>query len=146
MRFNKWVAPLLAVSLSVVAAHALADVNKVGADGESTETIVLRVIHPGTPALPALPPLKVKASRHHSEPERLTLFTVVEPTAVYKSLIVLHSDPFTIKAPTRRYRDTLTLTAHSAELTLDGVVDESTHTSYGTWKGSNGSSGIFFTH
>lgn len=146
MSLHKWVAPLLAVSLSAVAAHAVADVQKAGADGEMEETIVLRVIHSGTPALPALPLLKVKASRHHSAPERLTLFTVAEPTSVYKSLTILHSDPFTSKAPMRRYRDALTFTSSPVVLTLDGVVDESAHNSYGTWKGSNGSSGIFFTH
>lgn len=142
MYFKKWAAPLLGIGLSVLAGHALAGTTFNAVDGERLETVVFEGTLASAPGV-TLVPMRLKASRHHSIPDRLTTFTIMNASSPYLSLVPVSSDPFTTNGP-RRYVDTLTLKEPAnVVITLRGTVDSAANTNEGVWTATDMSQGRF---
>lgn len=143
MHFKKWAAPLLGISLSVLAGHALAgQPGFVDVDGDYFETIEFDGTLTSAPSV-KLVPLTLKATRQHSQPNRLTTFRITNPTSLYQSFTPVSSDPFSKSGP-RHYVDTLTLkNPANIVITLSGTVDLAKGKNGGFWTATDGSKGTF---
>lgn len=145
VQFKKWVAPLLAVSLSVLDSSAVALPKGVTADdGQYTVTLAFTG-NLASASAPQLVPLKAVAYHHHSKPNNLTVFKITDPNSIYKELIVVNSDPFTTTG-VRHYTDRVTLKNSPVALTLKGEIDMKTGDNKGSWAATDGSKGTYVVH